>query len=526
MSIAVRLRADRTPEWEAGIGRLVSEDIVSRLVERDPTIWGEDAKSEAAIRLGWLNSPEDSLPLLDELERLREDLNHSAISSVVLCGMGGSSLAPEVMALRDGVKLTIVDSTHPDHLAMALARDLRECVVVVSSKSGGTVETAAARAIWEEAFRAENLDPREHIVVVTDPGSPLEKDALAEGYRVVLADPLVGGRFSALTAFGVVPTVLSGVDVRKVIAEASEAIPLLTHPGNENPAIRLAAALATHRDIAVLLPDGASPGLADWIEQLVAESTGKQGLGLLPVVASTREAAELRLDLHDVLVVDLGGEDPESSGADIAISAPLGAQFVLWEYATALLGFLLEINPFDQPDVESAKVAARALLENSEPRPVADFYENAVAVWNAPGHPAGSMKEAFSVLRSALGQSGYLSVQLYANRLARPVPDTLRNDLVAALGRPVTLGFGPRFLHSTGQFHKGGSQDGVFLQIEQEPMGTLAIPGFPFDCAGLIDAQAAGDRQVLTARGRPVVTIRIPADADWVDTVRELASLR
>jgi glucose-6-phosphate isomerase len=157
---------------------------------------------------------------------------------------------------------------------------------------------------------------------------------------------------------------------------------------------------------------------------------------------------------------------------------------------------------------------------------VADFYENAVAVWNAPGHPAGSMKEAFSVLRSALGQSGYLSVQLYANRLARPVPDTLRNDLVAALGRPVTLGFGPRFLHSTGQFHKGGSQDGVFLQIEQEPMGTLAIPGFPFDCAGLIDAQAAGDRQVLTARGRPVVTIRIPADADWVDTVRELASLR
>jgi glucose-6-phosphate isomerase len=278
----------------------------------------------------------------------------------------------------------------------------------------------------------------------------------------------------------------------------------------DNPAVSLAVALSdSKRDIALLLADEELvPGLGDWIEQLVAESTGKNGKGVLPVVAAP-PAPESEAELADVVSIALSPS--QASGADVTVNAPLGAQFLLWEYATAFCGVLLTLNPFDQPDVESAKVAARGLLDK-QPQPTpADVTVDGVQMWFSAGlsSKVSSTSEAWESVRSALTPSGYVAVHLYADRLAHPDTSAARAALARALGRPVTIGFGPRFLHSTGQFHKGGTPDGVFVQVIVEPQATVEIPGYPFDFGTLVNAQAMGDRDVLISRGRPVLTVRL-----------------
>lgn len=517
--MTLRVHVDSTFQGalSESVGTLRANSVPSRLAAGDATLWGVDAEPEASIRLGWVSDPSLMRPLVDDVEELRRAFAAEGVTRFVLCGMGGSSLAPEVMASVAGIELDIVDSTHPDHVAQAVAGDLRSTAVIVSSKSGTTVETAAARAAFAEAFQGLGIDPTSRILIVTDPDSPLHKEAAGNGHRVFTADPLVGGRFSALTAFGLVPATLAGVDTAGLLSDAHSAWSALHQDSEDNPALWLAAALSTpQRDIAVLTPADTLPGLGDWIEQLVAESTGKDGLGVLPVVTSSATPPEATHALDDVVIVDLSGTRQDVS--HVSIEATLGGSFLLWEYATAYAGVLLGLNPFDQPDVESAKTATRSLLESMPSRQQASEESEKYTLW-APDD-SNTVADAWSYLQKQLGDSGYLAVQVYGNRLELSDFSQVREDLAEAIRRPVTLGFGPRFLHSTGQFHKGGTPDGVFLQLEIEPRADREIPGYPYSFATLIDAQSWGDRQVLTERGRPVLTLRV----DSAETARALVT--
>ncbi|HEY8702783.1 MAG TPA: glucose-6-phosphate isomerase [Arthrobacter sp.] len=501
---------------EQHLPALVEDRIATRIFAKDHTLWGLDAEAEAAVRLGWVEAATVSQSLVADILELRDALRSEGVTRIVLCGMGGSSLAPEVIAGTAGVELTVLDSTDPDQVAAALADRLTETAIVVSSKSGSTLETDSQRRIFEHAFTEAGLDAKGRIVIVTDPGSPLDKASREAGYRAVFnADPNVGGRYSALTAFGLVPSGLAGVDIQAFLDEAEEAAEILNDDAPENIGLALGTALGGTnplRDKIVIAEDGSGiAGFADWAEQLIAESTGKLGTGVLPVVAGP-SSPEVASGAPDVLVVRLvaADADVELGENEVAIAGGLASQMMVWEFATAVAGRLLGINPFDQPDVEAAKVAARGLLDaQPEPTPAA-FVDGAIEVRGGGWLGDASTAEgAVSALLDTLQADSYLSVQAYFDRLAFARLEGIRDELAAASGRPVTFGWGPRFLHSTGQFHKGGPAIGVFLQVTAAPTQDLAIPDRPFTFGELISAQAAGDAQVLAGHGRPVLRLHL-----------------
>jgi len=509
---------------------LVADLVASGITSLDPALWGPEAEDEAGKRLGWTESVVSSRPLVAEILALREELHAKGVSHIALAGMGGSSLAPEVITLTSGVDLTVLDATDPGQVLAALNDRLEATALVVSSKSGGTVETDSQRRVFERAFRDLGIDPVDRIIVVTDPGSPLEASATEAGYRVFNADPTVGGRFSALTAFGLVPSGLAGVDIGQLLDEAEAVSLALAVDSVDNPGLILGAAIASttpRRDKLAIVSDGTHiVGLADWAEQLIAESTGKIGTGILPVVLDG-DAPELTAALPDVQIVrvvaDAGDEVfADHDGADeIRVSGTLGAQFLVWEYATVIAGRLLGINPFDQPDVESAKIATRGLLDSRpEPEPAA-FISDGIEVRGTP-HVIGAASDlasAVDALLEELGPDGYVAVQAYVDRLALPQLAELRGLLATLSKRPVTFGWGPRFLHSTGQFHKGGTPTGVFLQILSTPVEDLDIPDRPFTFGELIQAQAGGDASVLADQGRPVLTLTLTDPAANISTL-------
>jgi len=512
---------------------LVHDLVASRITGGDAGLWGEDAEAEASIRLGWVEAVSVSRPLVSEIEALRAQLTAEGVTRVVLAGMGGSSLAPEVITRTSGAELTILDSTSPAQVLAALDEGLESTVLVVSSKSGSTVETDSQRRAFEAAFRDLGIDPSGRIVVVTDPGSPLDVSARESGYRVINADPHVGGRYSALTAFGLVPAGLAGVDIGELLDEAEASLLEVAVDSAENPALRLAAAIAAtspRRDKLGLVTDGTHiKGLPDWIEQLIAESTGKNGTGILPVVLLpvSPELDDRPSDLQVVRLVDDAGEFHlrEQHEGEILVSGTLGAQFIVWEYATAIAGHLLGINPFDQPDVESAKAAARGLLDARPETTAPAFVENGVEVRvsDAALAASGTVEGVLDALWAALPDDGYVAIQAYVNRLDMPQLAGLRELVAADSGRPTTFGWGPRFLHSTGQYHKGGPAQGVFLQILERTDVDLEIPGRPFTFGQLIQAQADGDARVLAEHGRPVVTLTITDSSADVLTLFEAA---
>ena len=515
------------------VGTLIADQVASKLAAQDATLWGPAAESEAAIRLSWTSLHQTSRPLIGEIEALRTELQSEGVDRVVLAGMGGSSLAPEVITGTGGHPLTVLDTTDPGQVADALAGDLERTVLVVSSKSGGTVETDSHRRIFAKAFADAGIDAASRIVVVTDPGSPFAELAAEEGYRkVFLADPNVGGRYSALTAFGLVPAGLAGADVARLLDQAAGVAVTLGEDGPDNPALRLAAALAAaHAGGAekVVLADTGSgiAGFADWAEQLIAESTGKEGIGLLPVAAESPEASGFADGGTDATSVAIG---PPLITAQVSVTGPLGAQFLLWEYATAIAGRLLGINPFDQPDVEAAKKAARSLLDSPDPSggtQVPSTVDGSVEVYAAAG-VSGDGKLA-DVLREFLGSApagGYVAVQAYLDRLDDASAALLRAELAKRCGLQVTFGWGPRFLHSTGQYHKGGHQNGVFLQITGAVEADVEVPDRPYTLGTLQLAQALGDGQVLAEHGRPVLrlhlTDRVAGLAELVRAVGEV----
>jgi transaldolase/glucose-6-phosphate isomerase len=520
--------------WQTHVDRRLAAwaaaSFGERLWRKDGRLWSETPRPELDDRLGWLDAPFASPDLLAALEGFAAAVRAEGVKTVLLLGMGGSSLAPLVYRRTFGVRpghpdLIVLDTVHPDAVSAA-DRDLdwARTLVVVSSKSGTTAETEALMA-WAWARAHASGAPGGRFVAITDPGSPLDRRASELDFRRVWHGPVdVGGRYSALTVFGLLPAVLVGVDGRRLLGAArryAEASRTATHPGDD-PGLRLGAflgelALAGRDKVTFLL----SPALASfglWAEQLLAESTGKDGRGLVPVVGERPGDADRYGP--DRVFVDMGlaGEEPHAElvAALVRRGHPvhrvrlhereeLGAEFLRWEVAVAAAGAVLGVNPFDQPDVEGAKSATRRLLNAF----AADGrLELAPAV--APDDRAALLD-----LLAAVPRGGYVAVQAYLPPSAEV--EALLGDLQAVLrdrtGLAATAGFGPRYLHSTGQLHKGGPARGGFLQLVDEAAATIPVPGRPYDLATLARAQAEGDRLALAERGRPLVRVELGRDA-------------
>ena len=510
---------------------LVQDGVPTALMSRDATLWGPDATLEATVRLGWLDLPRSSRELLPRLESLRAELAAEGIDRVVLCGMGGSSLAPEVVCATAGRPLVVLDTTDPGQVRAAVADGLDRTVVVVSSKSGGTVETDSQYRVFMAAFTDSGLseaDAARRFVVVTDPGSPLAEAATAAGVREVFhADPNVGGRYSALSAFGLVPSALAGVDVAPLLDDA-EAVLADLAADSGNPGLDLGAAIgggwAAGRDKLVIAEAGSGlVGFGDWAEQLIAESTGKQQRGLLPVVVEGPDAAGAgATTTNDVHVVHVG---PTAPKAGTTVDGPLGAQFLVWEYATAVAGRVIGIDPFNQPNVAESKANTSALLEESGDGPLPEgepvLVDGAVAVYGDPAGLGGAtdLRSALDALLAAVPAGGYLAVMAYLDRLADARAADLRRVLAQRISQQVTFGWGPRFLHSTGQFHKGGPQVGAYLQITGAVTDDLDVPDRPFTLGRLQLAQALGDQRALSSRQRPVLRLHLQDRGAGLDTL-------
>jgi glucose-6-phosphate isomerase len=552
-AVAVTTRGDTlVAARDDALEDLHRDGVAAALSAKDASLWGPQSDNEAARRLGWLDVVEASRPLVAEIAALHDELRAEGLDRVVLAGMGGSSLAPEVIARNasalpagrrllpppaGGAGLVVLDSTDPSQVRSALT-ELERTIVVVSSKSGSTIEPDSHRRTFEQAFLDAGLSPDEvarRFVVVTDPGSPLEQTASDARYRkTFLADPNVGGRYSALTAFGLVPSGLAGVDIGGLLDEAAAVRPSLgTAPNggrrqdntaDRNPGLALGAALGggaarAGRTTIAIEPatDDGLVGFGDWAEQLLAESTGKQGTGLLPVALPADDTVGVP-DAPDLHRVTLAG-DP-GAGGGTSVHGPLAAQFLVWEYATAIAGRELGIDPFDQPNVQESKDNTTALLdaagEGALPEQQPAFADGAIEGYaeHLDLSGASDVGAALRALLAAIpaqpdGAGGYLAVMAYLDRHADAAAGGLRAALARRTSRPVTFGWGPRFLHSTGQYHKGGPPVGVYLQVTGTVADDLPVPGRPFSFGKLQAAQTLGDLRALAGRDRPVLRLHL-----------------
>ena len=522
---------------EARLARWQREDTAGRLWRRDHTVWFAEDRPELTDRLGWLDLPEAMVSRLGELEALAHGVLADGVERVVLLGMGGSSLAPEVFERVLGnapghPALEVLDSTHPGTVArLSAAVDPARTLFVVASKSGGTVETLSFfRHFWK--LLEGRPDRGRHFVAITDPGSGLERLARERGFRaVVLAPPDVGGRFSALCPFGLAPAALIGVALPRLLASAREAA--VAHRDGAAPGFALGALLGeaalAGRDKLILLT---SPGLAAfpaWLEQLIAESLGKEGRGVVPVAGEVLRAPSWYGEHRVFVRLGLAGEGDDATEralaaleraghpvARIELGDPLelGAEMFRWELATAMAGSILGVNPFDQPDVQAAKEAAKRAMagEAGGEAPEAVPVEDPARVAAALDRWAGTVETGC-----------YVAVQAFLepSEGTAAALGTLRRALGERLGVPVTAGWGPRYLHSTGQLHKGGPASGRFLQLVDRPAADVPIPETSHTFGHLIAAQAAGDASALAARGR--ILLRLDLGANPGAALGELA---
>ncbi|MCT2184253.1 glucose-6-phosphate isomerase [Brevibacterium casei] len=523
----VELSVPVSAEFDAEIARLLADRVPSRIADRDGTVFTDAAV--AGDRLGWVDLPSRAEELLTEIEELRERLAGAGLRSISLTGMGGSSLAPEVMATAAGVDLEIVDSTDPNQVAEAIGTDLDHTVLVIASKSGTTIETDAIRRAFAAAFEAVGIDPASRFIAITDPGTELDALATEQGYLATFhGDPSVGGRFSALSPFGLVPAGLAGVDVRQIVASAAAISSDLTLDSEDNPALRFGTwlGIAHARATEKLVLADTSPalrGLGAWVEQLVAESLGKDGQGILPVVVDGPGDIGFADARADAVLCTLGSDADfgAPSGFNAVVDGDLGEQFLFWEFATAVAGYSIGVDPFDQPDVEAAKAFARAALDQgaqNDEYPV--FADGDVEVYGDVDEATdlvGALRELFD----SVDEYGYIGVQAYLDRLGDAGAADLRPLVSRHAGVQTTFGFGPRYLHSTGQYHKGGHPNGVFLQITADPRTELLVPGRGYGFAELQRAQALGDAAALRERGRPVLRLHLTDRARGLDQVRQ-----
>ena len=508
--------ANLPDELEQAVARrmeqAVSEDVARRVWQKDPTLWGGDADTpELADRLGWLTVAERMQDEVDDLHTLAHELYDQGFRDAVVLGMGGSSLAPEVFrtsfqTAERHLNLHVLDSTDPAAvLALEGALDLTKTVFVVSSKSGGTVETLSHfRHFWSKTGDGGQF------LAVTDPGSPLEELAHDHGFREVFrADPDIGGRYSALSHFGLVPAALMGADVEALLDGALVAAQGCRHDdaSEKNSGLWLGGTLGelarNGRDKLTFVVDDPEIGsIGLWLEQLIAESTGKGGTGILPVAGEPVGAPDAYGD--DRVFVHLKGEGAEreeelgelAHAGHAVITIPtqgakdLGRIFFFAEFATAVSGWALQINPFDQPNVQEAKDNTKRVLSEG-----------------VPDIPTGSLDDVLG----GVAPPAYVAIMAYV------APDDafdermrkLREDIRDRTKATTTFGYGPRFLHSTGQFHKGGPATGVFVQLVADVVEDVEIPGEDMTFGTLLQAQAAGDLQTLQSHDLPVVRVTL-----------------
>jgi glucose-6-phosphate isomerase len=529
---------------------------VARLWRKDPGLWTRQGEEKW---LGWIDIVERQQKNLAAFTALAADVKARGFQSVLLLGMGGSSLCPEVLAVTFGQQpgfpaLHIVDSTDPAQVKAARDRvNLAETLVVVASKSGSTLEPNVLKQYFfnemKEAVGAERAGS--HFLAITDPGSKMEQVAKADGFwKIFYGDPEIGGRFSALSNFGVVAATVAGLNTEKLLAEAAKAVAAAKLAPAQNPAVQLGLLLGTAanagRDKLTVFTSPEIYDLGAWMEQLVAESTGKQGKGITPVDREAIAAPEFYGSDRIFAYIRLGGRADASVNAsldakvaaieaaghsvvhiEIAHRNEIFGQFFTWEVATSVAGSVMGINPFDQPDVESAKIETRTLTsayEQTGKLPVREpvLVDGGIQLYATEAYAATLDKAA-----PAKTLAGYLHAHFnqihpgdYFAALAflpmfpehEAAIQGIRHKVLDAKRVATCLGFGPRFLHSTGQDYKGGPNTGVFLQITADHAVDVAIPGQKLSFGVVIDAQAAGDLAVLESRGRRAVRVHLGAD--------------
>jgi transaldolase/glucose-6-phosphate isomerase len=531
----------------ARLGRWADERVAERLWARDGSLWAASGKGpeEVAAWLGWLDLPDSMRGRVGELERIAREVRADGYTRAAVLGMGGSSLAPELFSRvfgdalgapgsgDTGLELRILDSTHPD--AVRGFREWAESartIFCVSSKSGSTTEPNAFHAAM--SAHAPALD----FIAITDPDTPLADLARSQGFRAIVDGPTdVGGRYSALSVFGLLPAALHGIDLAGVLSRAAAMSDQCRRPASDNPGLRLGAAIGeaalAGRDKLTILTSPRLASLGDWIEQLVAESTGKAGRGIVPIVGEPLGAPESYGSDRQFVFVSLAGDDPVWASLaselsrlghpceriDLADALEIGAEFVRWEVATATAGILLGIDPFDQPNVQEAKDATTALLDayrakGSLPQPAPLVAEEGLAAYGDAavlGDDPVTVDGELRALLETAGTSDYFAVLAYLPGDPETVErlEGFRATVRDRLGLATTLGIGPRFQHSTGQLHKGGPATGIFLQLTADPHRDLPIPGWPETFGTLIAAQAAGDLAALQARERRVVRLHL-----------------
>jgi glucose-6-phosphate isomerase len=537
----------------ARLESFTADQVADRLWDREGSLWAASGKApeDVAAWLGWLALPQAMSERVTELEHLARDVRADGYGRVAVLGMGGSSLAPELFARvfgwaggpagngaasADGLELRILDSTHPDVVRgfRSWASEQRT-LFCVSSKSGTTTEPNAYQAAMGE------IAPALDFLAITDPDTALAELARAQEFRaIVTAPPDVGGRYSALTVFGLVPAVLNGVDVGALLSRARAMVDACrTADAAANPGLALGALLGeaalAGRDKLTFLTSPRLAAFGDWAEQLIAESTGKAGTGIVPIVGEAPMAAEAYPDDRCFVLLTLAGDtDPEVHALADALEAlghpvertvladPLdvGAEFVRWEIATAVAGIVLGIDPFDQPNVQESKDATRELLEayrsrGALPQPMPLVSEPGIAasadpaaLGDTPVTVDGAVDQLLGLVE---GGRDYVALLAYVppDRDVEGRLQRIRHRIGQRTGAATTLGFGPRFLHSTGQLHKGGPDAGVFLQITAEPSKDLPIPGWEETFGTLIAAQALGDLVSLQRRGRRALRLHL-----------------
>ncbi len=522
--------------FEEELAKLSESDLVERIWKRDYKVWG-DSPAEISNRLGWLDIHERMKSESLGLQAWAKQMHNKGLRHAVVIGMGGSSLAPEVFSeliVPDldsfALQLSILDSTDPVQIVELDSNlDLSRSLFIVATKSGGTVETLSGYAYYRNRFQREcpSENAGEHFVGITDPDSSLIELAQKDGWqRVFVNDPDIGGRYSALSFFGLVPLALIGADVGRMLENVNEAIKQCQMPLARNEAAKLGAFMAFQalrgRDkLTLLMPPRLFP-LGDWLEQLVAESLGKDGKGILPVL---RESAdEITLFGNDrccvVFSMRQGQENSNQEWSLVASACAeaghptvvlpsfpderLGSVFFQWEFAIAVAGHCLGVHPFDQPDVESAKIAAREFL---------DVYADSGKLPPSDTVPANA-KHLIDFLETE-GKGNYVSLQAYLplNNEIRGQLEALRQVICRRTGMATTVGIGPRFLHSTGQMHKGGPNSGLYIQLLKEPSYDMDIPGtqgtHALSFGTLQAAQAMGDAEALKKEGRQILRVQL-----------------
>ncbi len=513
--------------------RLEESQFADALWSRRLDVWTADraVQQKIANRLGWLDSLAFVAPHLPRLRAAAASVRTSGVTDVVLLGMGGSSLAPEVLRAVVGVtpgfpRFHVLDSVDPDAVRAAMA-NAGSSIFILASKSGSTIEPNVMAAEAERRLRESGVaDPWSRFIAVTDDGTALHARATTSGFRDTFVNPAdIGGRYSALSFFGLVPAALMGIDVDALVASGREMAEACREPDpRRNPGLALGALMgagARHgRDKLTLAFPPQFQRFGLWVEQLVAESTGKQGHGVVPISGETGDEPLG----NDRVITQLGSDLESGQGPDqrpdtprmVLHAAGLGGEFFRWEFATAAAGFLLGINPFDEPNVQQAKDATRALLDTyiAQGRlPVAEADGAIQSVRLTLSGAARHRTQDPRAFLTLLGPSDYFALLAFLppddDAFGR-VLDDIRRDVAIKTSCAATLGYGPRYLHSTGQLHKGGPDTGVFLVVTAEPSLDLPIPGEPYSFGVLEHAQALGDFESLNRAGRRALHLHLP----------------